>query len=285
MNQKIINMKFIATFLLLCFAIPASSFAEENYASAFERVVQKGVIRCAYFVWPPYLIKDINTGKMSGINYDFMEEIGKTLSLKIDWTEEVGPGNAVEGLETNRYDVVCSTLWEDAGRLKNSYLTQPTFYSAAYAVSRADDKRFDNAKYPINSEDVTLPVIDADYTYSVAVNNFPKAKLLSLPQGSDGSLLMTSVVTKKADVVFIDKGTMADFNKSNNNALRLVEGLPPLKIFGESLAVKSDEIRLGLLLDHAIRIIVDDGKADNIVKKYPDYNYFSPRKNYVEKSK
>lgn len=271
--------KLFLSFLLITLSLPA--WAGDTKESAFDRVMRTGVIRCGYFTWPPYLMKDPNTQEMSGINYDFMEEIGKTLGLRIEWTEETAAGTAIEGLNNGRYDAVCTSLWPDAARLKNSYLTTPTFFSAAYAVARADDKRFDNGKKSINSNDVTLPTIDGDYTYSLAVNNFSKAKTLALPQNSDGSLLMMSVVTKKADVVFIDKGTMADFNKANKNSLRIVSGLPPLKIFGETLAVEKNEVQLGLLLDRAIKIIIDDGIAQRIIQKYPSYGYFVPQNGYV----
>ena len=43
--------------------------------STYERVIRTGEIRCAYAVYEPPLIKDPNTGKLSGIFYDVMEEV------------------------------------------------------------------------------------------------------------------------------------------------------------------------------------------------------------------
>ncbi len=262
---------------LLLFVISSSAIAGE----AYDRVMKNNEIRCGYFTWPPYILKDANTGKLSGINYDYMREIGKILDLKINWVEETSAGSAITGLNTGRYDVMCATLWPDAARLKNAQITLPTFYSTVYAVARAQDKRFDNAKSKINDENTKIIGIEGDITYSIG-KKYPKATMVGLPQMSDSAQLMQSIVSKKADVTFIDKGTVADFNKTNNNTIKVIEGLPPVQVFPEALAVKAGEVRLAELLNHAIRMITDTGDAKRFVAKYPEYGYYAP-KPYWEK--
>src|ERR1700735_3304508 len=69
-------------------------------ATAYERVMRTGTIRCGYVRWYPYFTKELKTGELSGLNYDAMAAIGEELDLKIEWAEEVGWGNLGEGLKT-----------------------------------------------------------------------------------------------------------------------------------------------------------------------------------------
>ena len=260
--------------LTLCLFSPPAKAAEK--ISVYDRVIGSGTIRCGYFSWPPYFMKDPNTGAISGLNYDYMMEIGRVLGLKIDWTEETTPGTAVTGLDTGRYDVMCASLWPDVSRLKNTLMTAPTFFSTDYAVVRKDDPRFDGGRKSFDDPSVTAAVLEGDVTYYLAGELYPKIKLLALPQSADGSQLLASVSSKKADVTFVDKGILADFNRTNGNVLKLATGLPPVRVFPECLAVKRGEVELKLMLDNAIRTINDRGRPAEFIKRYPGYEFFAP---------
>jgi ABC-type amino acid transport substrate-binding protein len=268
-------VKILALFLGLLVSLCISSANASESNAVFNRVIETNTIRCGYFVFPPYFLKDANTGALSGINYDFMMEIGKILDLKIDWAEETTPGTAITGLETNRYDVMCASVWPDAARLKHAQITTPEFYSSVYAIARADDTRFDGGKASFNDPSVTFAAIDGDTTFSIPTELFPKAKIFSLPQSADGAQLFQSVVTKKADLTLMDPGSMADFNRNNpDKLLKVVVGIPPVRIYPETLAVKSGEIQLLLLLENALRIMRDRGIAADFVARYPNYGYY-----------
>src|SRR5262249_13075574 len=92
----------------------AAHYATDKEAArpptAFERVTASGTLRCAYIVIPPRFVKDPQTGGFSGIAYDIVEEMAKSLNLKVDWAEEVNFGTLAEGLKTGRYDAVCFPL-------------------------------------------------------------------------------------------------------------------------------------------------------------------------------
>lgn len=263
--------------LIIAFCTPAAAAEKaKSKESAYERVTRTGAIRCGYFSWPPYIMKDPNTGALSGLNYDYMMEIGKKLGLDIEWSEEVSPGTAIAGLDAGRYDMMCASLWPDEARLKHAQLTLPTFYSAVYAVSRADDSRFDNGATKINDPAITIAGLDGDITWFLAKEEFPQAQIHALPQMADGAQLLQSVASGKADITLVDRGILNDFNRTNNNALKVVSGLPPVRIFPEVLAAQRNEVQLKLLIDNAIHIINDSGKPAAFIKKYPEYEFFAP---------
>ncbi len=122
--------------LALVFCFPHKALADE---SVFDRVIKTRTINCGYSIGAPYVEKDPNTGKLSGINYDIMEDIGKALGLKINWVEETGIGDVVAGLDSNRFDVYCATLWPDPGRMQTMSYTSPLFFTPVHAYKTDRD--------------------------------------------------------------------------------------------------------------------------------------------------
>lgn len=102
--------------------------------STYDRVISTGTIRCGYIPYPPGSFKDPNTGKLTGVFVETMEEAARRLDLKVQWTEEVGWATMIEGLQTNRYDMVCTPVWENATRGRSRILAY-LFTTAASASS------------------------------------------------------------------------------------------------------------------------------------------------------
>jgi hypothetical protein len=53
----------------------------------YERVMKTGVIRCGYINWWPAVVRDPETKQMKGYVVDYINEMGKVLDLKVEWTE------------------------------------------------------------------------------------------------------------------------------------------------------------------------------------------------------
>jgi ABC-type amino acid transport substrate-binding protein len=245
-----------------------------------DRILATNTLRCGYAVWPPGLLKDPNTSKLSGINYEIMEQIGRELDLKIDWVEEVGFGNFIEGMRNHRYDVMCTSVWPDAPRIRYLLYSNPTYYSPIYAYVRADDHRFDGNLQRINKDDVMIAAIDGDISQTQARIDFPHAKMFSLPQTAEGSEILLAVISKKADLVFSDKGNFNAFNKHNPGKLRAVSNVGPATIFAEPVAFLPEDTQLQSMVNLAIRNLVDNGKIDRILAKYPEGDYLHPLPTY-----
>ena len=258
----------------------ASSTRTTTTTRAMEHILASGKIRCGYAVWPPALLKDPNTGKMSGINYDVMEAIGRELDLKIEWTEEVGFGNFIEGLRNHRYDVMCSSVWPDAPRIRYLLYSDPTYYSPIYAYARSDDHRFDGNLDRINQDDVTISAIDGDISVTQARIDFPQAKVFALPQTAEGSEVLLSVASKKADIVFTDRGNFEMFDKSNPGQIQAIPNVPPATIFAEPFVFLPEDIQLQSMFNLAIRNLINNGKIEKIIRRYPHGNYLFPAVNY-----
>lgn len=239
--------------------------------STFDRVMRTNTIRCGYVLYEPFVRKNPNTGAFSGIAVDLMSEIGKLLNLKIEWQEEVGWATTIEGLKTNRYDVMCVGFWRQSLEAKYVYYTQPFSYSKVNVIARTDDHRFDHDLALINQPNIRIATSDGELAAAIAQRDYPLAKLQSLPNMSDPSQLLENIATHKADVTFIDDAIFATYRKHNPDKLRRLD-TPPVRIFQNTLAFPQDE-KLKSLLDTAVIELVENGQMNRILNQYdPDHS-------------
>ncbi len=252
----------------------------------FERVMKNRAIDCGYIIAPPYITKDANTGALGGINYEMMEAIGKNLGLKINWKMEVGPGDVSTALSANKFDVMCQTIWPSAGRYTGmTFVDRPEFYSAIYAIVRADDNRFDGDLSKANNKDIKGAGIEGDFSLDLVRERLPQAQAIPLAGSISVAEFVMQLTTKKADILFFDKGTLTDFSKTNPNQIKIVPGVPAARVFGEHLAVKLGEYKLRDILNMATTQLVNDGVFDGIVSRYAkEYNtdIYAPAKDFVK---
>ena len=234
----------------------------------FERVAKSGTLRCGYNIVPPFFQKDPNTGEFSGFTYEIMKSIAKTADLKLEWTAEIGVGDAPTALNTNKIDAVCVPLLLSPVRAKTMLPVKSEFYTPISAYARADDKRFDGDLKKINQKDIRISAIDGDFSYDLATGKFPNAKLAALPQTAGAGDAMLQVATKKADIVMMVPEAIAAFNANNKNKLRAVANVPPARIYSEHIFLKAGEYRLQGLLNNAIDTLVNDGEIEKIIAGY-----------------
>jgi polar amino acid transport system substrate-binding protein len=234
--------------------------------TAFDRVMRTNTIRCGYVLYEPFVRKDPNSGQFSGVTVDLMDEIGKLLNLKIEWTEEVGWATTVEGLRNNRYDAMCIGFWRQSLESKHVFYTQPFSYSMVSVVARKDDHRFDQDLSRINRPDIRIAGADGDVANAIAQRDFPQAKIQQAPNMADYSQLYEDVATNKADVTFVENATTDAYLKQHADRLRRLD-VPPIRVFQNTLGFSQDE-RLKSMLDTVVIELVENGQMDKILDKY-----------------
>jgi polar amino acid transport system substrate-binding protein len=237
--------------------------------AVYDRVIKSGTIRAGYITYPPALMKDTKTGQFSGIFYETLEKAADNLGLKVKWTEEVGWGSQIEGLQTNRYDIIGSPVWANPTRGKLTTMSVPVYYSGiGIYVRPVDDERFMKDWSKINSADVRIATIDGETGDLIARTDFPAAKRVSLPQLTDISQLFLEVTTKKADVLFAEPYYAYEFLKSNPNSIKNIASERPIRTLGNCYMFKSDEFQFKQMLDVAIEDLLNSGFVDRVIDKY-----------------
>jgi ABC-type amino acid transport substrate-binding protein len=235
--------------------------------SVYDRVIQSGVIRASYANYPPYCIKDPNTGKMSGLYVDTLEEAARRLGLKVEWTEEVGWGAIFEGLNSDRHDIFGAGIWRNASRSKVGDFSRPLIYNVIKVWGRADEKRFrDWSK--INSHEVRISTLDGAIEDVIAKSDFPNAARTSVPQLSPWTDVLLNITSKKADVTFAEPAAVNLFLDKNPGALIDLAPDKPLRVFANAYAFKLGEEKFKAMLNGALDEIIYDGTLDKIIAKY-----------------
>ena len=241
---------------------------ERSNSVVYDRVVQRNELRVGYLVLPPLLVKETSTGKFSGIIYEFVEEMGRQLGLKVNWVEEVNLASMVSSLNSGKIDMVAFPLWRNTIRAKSMSFTAPLFYSTLGVYVRADDARFDKDLSGLNDEAIRVSTIDGEVAETIAKEDFPKAKYVALPQFSDYSQLLLQVQTGKADVTFFDKVLALQYLSKNPGKLKDVSGNKPIRVYAQTFIVPLGDSKFESMISNATAVMVENGALDNGFKKY-----------------
>jgi len=238
--------------------------------SVYDRVMRTGTIRCGYLTYSDWLAKDPQTGKLNGMFVEVMDEVSRLTNLKIEWVEEVGWGNMLAGLESNRYDLVCMPVWESLERLQGADFSDAVFYNLIYAWVRDGDNRFLDVAALRKAENIKVSAIDGDAAGQIAKEDFPNASLLSLPQLAGIPEMLANVANNKADVTFQAPFAAAEFNQASNIKLKRL-GAEPVRFFKTAFPMKKNEDEFRKFLNGAIWQITANGKLEQILQKYEKY--------------
>ena len=237
-------------------------------SSVYTRVLSSGTIRACYIVYPPALIKDPNTGKLSGVFFDTLNKAAENMGLKVDWNTEVGWGDAIEALNANKCDIVGSDAWSNSTRGKSAEFIQPIYYSAINAYARANDNRFDTDITIANNANYRLVTLDGETSQVIASQKFPNAKTLQLPQLTDVSQLFVNVADGKGDMTFQEAITANQYMKNNPGKIKNVSVRKPIVVYGNVMMVKKGEFTFKSAIDNAIIELLNNGYVDGTINNY-----------------
>ncbi len=242
---------------------------ESGAESVYDRVIRTGTIRCGYFNIPPYMIKDPNSKKLSGIAHDVMQQVGARMNLKIEWVQEAAFPTMAEDLNQERYDSLCSGAWNMPARSRVADFTVPFFFTPSIAIVRANDTRFDNNIAVLNSAEYTVAIAEGTPQQYLHKTRFPNAKLYSLPEYSSPAETLEAVAVGKADVAIYFPSELQLYNKNNpKKQLKNASFDNPVFIGASSMIVKKGEVDLKNMLDQALLYLLADGTVDEILQKY-----------------
>ncbi len=256
----------IGIIAIVALVVGFSAMKQNKSQSVADKVIDSGEIRIGYIVYPPLLIKDQTTGKLSGISYDLVEAAAAKLNLKTNWVEEVGWGSAIEGLKTKRYDILGTQMWPNSARAREAVFSIAPMNSVIYPYARAGDNRFSDLS-KLNSDQYTISVVDGEMATFIAAQDYPKAKLSTLSQLSSFAEVYLNIINNKADVAFEEPSTANDFLKTNPGKIMRV-GNTPVRTFGNSFAFARGQESMVSMWNVAISELITDGTVSRTLEKY-----------------
>jgi polar amino acid transport system substrate-binding protein len=233
-----------------------------------ERVMDTRKMRCSYITYAPFIIKDANTGEMSGLFYDLTQKIGEIADLEMDWNVETTYAEIGNDLEQKKFDLFAGGIWPDARRAKVADFSEAAFYSGLGVFVRNNDHRFDGNVSKLNDARYRIATIDGEMSQIVQQSDFPNASVLSMPDTTDISLLVENVATNKADTTICEKAVANLYMLKNPNSLRNLCDANPIRIFENTWAFAYGAPQLKTVIDTAVKEMLYSGYVDKVLAKY-----------------
>ena len=262
----------ILAFLMGAFVAHSWYFSHGNVSeikeSTYARVMRTGVLHCSYGLWEPAVMRDPTTGQFSGIVYDLMQEVGKSLNLKVEYSLEVPWDSIGVTLKSGKADAHCAGVFATPSRGRVLAFSDPMFFSPTVAFARKDDNRFDYNLDLINQPDITVALSDDDITREIYQRDYSQAKKWELPQFAPPEELFLALSSKKADVTFNAPSRLHSFEKGYPGVVKIIPTTKPLRIFPNSIAVDIGDEELLHVLNTAIDQMIDSGIVDKLIAKY-----------------
>jgi ABC-type amino acid transport substrate-binding protein len=240
--------------------------------TAYDRVLRTGVLRCGYTPYSVGFMKDPKDGKISGIYPDVVQRLAENLKLKVEWVEEIGWGEQIQGLQTKRYDLICSPVSLNSGRARAADFSIPLYYSPVHIWLKKGRTDLTADFKKLNQADVRISTLDGEQTSVFAKQFFPQAQQVSLPQTAPFSDLLLQVTTGKADIVFAEPLAVHEFMQQNPNSLQQLTGdAQPLLVVPNILLLPSGEPAFKNMIDNALRELFNSRMMDVFIDRYETY--------------
>ncbi|MDP9195895.1 MAG: transporter substrate-binding domain-containing protein [Pseudomonadota bacterium] len=254
---------FLSLLLALTFALPAAAQTGEP---TYDRVIKTGILRCGYYMAPPLMAVDAGTGKKSGFLYNLTEEAAKGLGLKVEWVEEISTGTMFEGLGL-RYDAICTGIMFHPARARLALFSQPQFTQPVNIYVRADDHRFDDNLEAFNDPKMTFAGWEGDSSSLLVKQEFPRAKLVELPQTATPAERILMVTTGKADAAILEDSVISQYMLENPGKIRRAMS-KPYKAMTAAYAFPLGENRLKAMFDATLTYMNSNGIINRLIAKH-----------------
>lgn len=272
-NKHIFSSAVVAILVCVLFFLIINSrtspakMVDQQY-DKLEIIKDTKTIRAAYAVGAPLFIMDPNSKEKSGIFYEIINSVADRLKFKVNWIEEVGYGEMIQGLKDDRYDIIGSGVWINSDRALGADFTIPLYYDAVFAYSREDDNRFNKDLSIINSPDYTIATMDGELGVTIADNDFPNADKLEIPQYADFTQMIENVIAKKADIVFLASAPARSYQVANPGRIKSIMPDSPLRIFPNAIMIQKGEYNFRQVLNVALMEMLNSGDIESILSKY-----------------
>ena len=265
---------YLLSLIIILLSFPALA---SDKLTASERVVKTNVLKCGYGGGNPYYKKNPNTGEISGMYVEILQEAAKLLSLKIEWAEEVGYAEFAEGLKIGRYDAFCAPIGIVPSRARVSTSAIPLAYNPQFVYTTKQKKTSSNIQ-DYNKKEIKAVTTDGEAFQILTRKFLPNATEVSNMSMTPPANIFMDVAAGKVDVVMHDPVNIDMFNKESSEENKLVSitdapiSLTPTTAF----SVLPEDTHLLNMMNVAFQTLLDNGKVEEILRKYgvmPDILY------------
>jgi len=207
--------------------------------SVLDRVQKSGVLRCGYVSFDPYLKKDPNTGKITGVTVDYLEQTAARQGLKIDWAQEINIDQVFEAIDYDHIDMFCLPCspipaWTARVDFVGSFGKLPYYIYVPYKSKKTID---DLQTAHFSAVDGYIPTVETP-------RYFPNATLTGLPQTASMAELYDQLKYEKVDAIINEHVSALNYIRNNPETIRRLNDTP---LFTKTMSfpIKKGDVRWG----------------------------------------
>jgi ABC-type amino acid transport substrate-binding protein len=199
-------------------------------------------------------------GKPAGYDVVLLKALAKKWGVKLD-IQNLDFNGLIPGLVAKKFDMVSVGLSATPERRKSiSFSRAYVPYAQILAAAKADTTPATIAAW--NSSDKTITSLQGSTAEQLVQKTFPNAKSASFP---DQNAAFLEVSTGRANGIVVENYLLAQFNKSNGDALKEVPFSKPLHVEYGSYGVQKGNAKLAAGLS---AFICSMQKSGQLAKAY-----------------
>lgn len=245
-----------------CASRPEPSTANRDTLAT---ILAEGRIRAGYFVEPPAVMKDANTGQVSGTFVEAIKYIAAQLKVDVQFVE-VDLASFSAGLQTNSFDVSIGPTFKTIPRAASCAFTRTIFYLGYTGVVRKGQGTSFTRESDIDQPGITVAVKEGSAIQRYAADNFKKAKVAVLA-GTDLSLPLQAVSSGQATIGLMNEHTVEFYQRQHPEVETILAG-SPIQVVGMSWAVRPDDLVWLNFLNTSLESLESTGQMAAWERKY-----------------
>ena len=249
-------------------------------SDTLEKIRSNGKLDVCYAEYPPAVIKDPNTGKLTGHSIDTIEYIANQVGAKIEYHETTW-GTATTDVSIGGCDVML-TYFNQIPRSFSIAFTHPLIFVGDSALVNADDARFPNVQdvMEFDKSEYTVVVANGESGHNYVKENFKHAKIEVIDAEAGDLLKFLSLVqTGRADVVIADSVSIALYQKEHPDTKDIFAS-NPFNLNPTAYGVRQDDVKFLNFLNDALTTLEVQGKLAEFEDKY-DAHWLHENKEYL----
>ncbi|MCI0557415.1 MAG: transporter substrate-binding domain-containing protein [Nitrososphaera sp.] len=212
------------------------------------------------------MIKDPESGQLSGIYPDMVAEIARALNVKIDW-HETTLANFVAGLQSDQFDFSVGATFITVPRALAVSFTQPVAYVGNSGVVKTGGKFRPSTIRDLNTPRVRIAVLQGQALEEYCRRNVPKAELVVI-SGGDLTAPLVAVSSGQADIGLMNSVTVAQYAADHPEVTAVFTGGQQIEILPLAWATRPRDNDLLSFLNSSITYLKSTGRLEGYQKKY-----------------
>jgi ABC-type amino acid transport substrate-binding protein len=258
-------MRFV-TALLGCLVLIASlgSSKAEQQDQLLQQIKKNGVMRVCQAPYPPYNVKNPQSGEWEGLNVDIVKEIAGFLSVKIENVDS-SFSTLVPSLLTHKCDISAAATYVTPARAEQVLFSTP--YASDSKVAFVPVNSPIKTYADLDKPNITIVTRSGTAEEAFAKRFFKQAKIkLTTSDATQAHLL--DVAAGRSDAAFAGRTGGLMFLKQNPNIkLRMIDDkqLDPSRF---ALMIPAGEYQLQQYLDISLQTLKDSGKLEEITNHW-----------------